>query len=147
MWTPPFSSSALLVTTKRFCIYFQNELFLLLCTWISNVLLSLLTPNVPSRVSCEFSPAQELLSSGWAWVWCCVWALEAVGALFHGINPESAGFIAVSPGAQAHLSAGHWNASPHLLAAGPVSPEGLPSVPPKKLEQRCLGQWGHGAVH
>lgn len=32
---------------------------------------------------------------------------RAVGDLFPGINPESAGFIAISPGAQAHLSAGH----------------------------------------
>lgn len=75
---PQLSSSALLVTTKTFCIYFQNELLLLLCTWISTVLLSLLTPNFPSRVSSEVSPAHEPLSSRWA-LWCSVRAPERCG--------------------------------------------------------------------
>lgn len=39
---------------------------------------------------------------------------RAVGDLSHGINLEPAGFIAISPGAQAHLSAG--TASPEEIS-------------------------------
>lgn len=47
---------------------------------------------------------------------------------------------AVSPGA--HLSAGHWNASPHLLPAGPVCPEEL-QLPQKAGAEvlRAVGTW------